>query len=158
MARQKQALENPLILQKIYNYCSYQERSIREVENKLKSLTLQKKLIPEMIKRLQKEGYLNEGRFAKAYAAGKFRQNKWGRQKIEFELKIRGIPELMILEGLSVIDEEEYRKVLKNLIVRKYNEIKSGENENIWEKIINFAYGKGYESELILSILKELKI
>jgi UDP-glucose 6-dehydrogenase len=55
-------------------------------------------------------------------------------------------------------DEEEYRKVLKNLIIRKHNEIKSEESENIWEKIINFAYGKGYESELILSILKELKI
>ena len=158
MARQKPMLENPLILQKIYSYCTYQERCIREVEDKLKSLALQKRLIPGMINRLQQEGYLNEERFARAFAGGKFRQNKWGRQKIEFELKIRGIPELIILEGLAAIDEKEYRKVLKDLIVRKYNEIKSEEDENIWEKIINFAYGEGYESELILAILKELKI
>ena len=154
----QESAETPLILQKIRHYCSYQERCISEVEQKLKELTVQKKKIPEIINQLQKEGYLNEERFAKAFAGGKFRLNKWGRHKIEFEMRIRGIPELMIQEGMAEIDDAEYLQTLKELMIHKFNEIKSDKNLNIREKIINFASGKGYEMEFILGFLKEMKI
>jgi regulatory protein len=154
----QESAETPLILQKIRHYCSYQERCISEVEQKLKELTVQKKKIPEIINQLQKEGYLNEERFAKAFAGGKFRLNKWGRHKIEFEMRIRGIPELMIQEGMAEIDDAEYLQTLKELMIHKFNEIKSDKIVNIREKIINFASGKGYEMEFILGILKEMKI
>ena len=150
--------ETPLILQKIRNYCSYQERCISEVEQKLKDLAVQRKKITGIINQLQKEGYLDEERFARAFAGGKFRLNKWGKNKIEFEMKIRGIPELMIQEGMAEIDEDEYLQTLKELMIHKYNEIKSDKNVNIREKILNFAYGKGYEMEFILRFLKEMKI
>jgi regulatory protein len=151
-------LESGDIIQKIRHYCTYQERYIREVQDKLKSWAVQKQQIPVIINQLQKEGFLNEERFAKAFAGGKFRLNKWGRQKIEFELKLRGLPELLIEEGLFEIDEEEYREVLKELISRKYQEIKHEKTVNIREKIINFAYMKGYEMSLILALIKELQI
>ena len=151
-------LESGEINQKIQHFCTYQERCIREVQDKLKSWAVQKQHIPAIINQLQKEGFLNEERFAKAFAGGKFRLNKWGRQKIGFELKIRGIPELLIEEGLYEIDDEAYRNVLKELIFRKYNELKQEKNLNIREKIINFAFGKGYEMNLILELIKELQI
>jgi regulatory protein len=158
MSIRPESKESPLILQKIRNFCSYRERCISEVEEKLKSLAVQKQKIPGIINQLQKEGYLDEERFAKAFAGGKFRLNKWGKNKIEFEMRIRGIPELMIQEGMAEIDENEYHQTLKELMIHKYNEIKSDENVNIREKILNFAYGKGYEMEFILRFLKEMKI
>lgn len=158
MAIHQESTETPLILQKIRHYCSYQERCISEVEQKLKDLAVQRKKIPGIINQLQKEEYLNEERFAKAFAGGKFRLNKWGRNKIEFEMKIRGIPELMIQEGMAEIDEKEYLRTLRELMIHKFNEIKSDKNANIREKIINFAYGKGYEMEFILVFIKEMKI
>jgi len=147
-----------MLLQKIQHFCSYQERCIRDTEEKLKDWAIQKKLIPSIISQLQKEGYINEERFAKAYAGGKFRMNKWGRQKIGFELKLKGIPEAMIQKGLEEIDEEDYRRVLHDLILKKLKEIKPEKDLNIREKIITFVNGKGYEMELILTALKELKI
>jgi regulatory protein len=158
MTIHQQSTETPLLLQKIRHYCSYQERCIREVEQKLKELTVQRKKIPDIINQLQKEGYLNEERFAKAFAGGKFRLNKWGRNRIEYEMKVRGIPELMIQEGMAEIGEEEYLQTLRDLMIHKYDEIKTKKNVNIREKIINFAYGKGYEIELILVFIKEMKI
>jgi regulatory protein len=146
------------VLQMIRHFCSYQERCLKEVESKLNHWKVQPKKIPAIINQLQKENYLNEERFARSFAGGKFRNNKWGRQKIEFELFKRGVPELLIQEGLLEIDEEEYGKTLKEIITRKKNEIKPVETVNIREKIINFAYGKGYEIDLILGIVKELKI
>jgi len=158
MPIQPESEETSIILKKIHHYCSYQERCISEVEQKLKDLAVQRGKIPGIINQLQKEGYLDEERFAKAFAGGKFRLNKWGRHKIEFEMKIRGIPELMIQEGMIEIDETEYLQTLRELMTHKFNEIKSDKNVNIREKILNFAYGKGYEMELILGLIKEMKI
>ena len=150
--------EPALVLQKIRYFCSYQERCIKEVEGKLKEWAVQHKKIAPIVNQLQKDGYLNEERYAKAFAGGKFRLNKWGRQKIEFELRIRGVPELMIQEGMLEIDEKEYMQTLKEIIIHKNNEIKPGTDVNIREKIINFAFGKGYEKDLILSVIREMKI
>ena len=158
MIKRTNPINSGMVLQKIQYFCSYQERCIRETEEKLKDWTVQKKLIPSIISQLQEEGYINEERFAKAYAGGKFRVNKWGRQKIEFELKLKGIPESMIHKGIEEIDEADYQRVLRDLILKKQKEIKPEKALNIREKIITFAQGKGYEMELILTALKELKI
>ena len=158
MVRMTKPIDSGMVLQKIQYFCSYQERCIRDTEEKLKDWAVQKKLIPSIIARLQKEDYINEERFAKVYAGGKFRINKWGRQKIEFELKLKGIPDSMIQKGIEEIEEEDYQRVLRDLIRKKRNEIIPEKDLNIREKIITFANGKGYEMELILAVLKEMKI
>ena len=159
MIRRKMDSSEPeLVLEKIRHYCAYQERCIRDVEERLKDWAVQKKRIPSLIDQLQKEGYLSEDRFARTFARGKFRLNKWGRQKIEFELKIRGIPEVTIMEGMTHIDEKEYLQMLKELILRKQKELRQDEDLNIREKIIDFVLGKGYEMNIILDQMKKLKI
>jgi regulatory protein len=74
------------------------------------------------------------------------------------ELKLKNIPEILIEKGVKEIDEQEYIQVLKNMILKKKREIKPGKSFIIREKIINFATGKGYEMQIILDVLKELKI
>jgi regulatory protein len=156
--RKMDSIEPVMILEKIRHYCGYQERCIRDVEEKLKDWAVQKKRIPVLINQLQKEGFLNEERFVKAFARGKFRLNKWGRQKIEFALKIKGIPDILIREGIESLDEKEYLNVLKELILRKQKELKPEKDLMVRDKIVNFALGKGYEMNLILDLIKKLKI
>jgi regulatory protein len=158
MIRVRKQVEPGMVLQKIQYFCSYQERCIRDTEAKLRDWAVQKKLIPDIIRQLQEENYLNEERFASVYAGGKFRVNKWGRQKIEFELKLKGIPDPLIKKGLESIDEEDYLMVLEDLLRKKRKEIKPEKDLNIRDKLITFAHGKGFEMELILSALKEMKI
>ena len=157
MITKKKEMDSDMVLQKIQYFCSYQERCIRDIETKLKDWTVQKKLIPIIISQLKNEGYINEERFAVAYAGGKFRVNKWGRQKIEFELGLKGISDTMIRKGVEAIDEEDYHRMLYEILRKKYKEIKTDNDLNIREKLLNFAHGKGYEMELILTSLKELK-
>lgn len=156
--RQTKPVDSELILQKIRHFCSYQERCLREVEGKLKDWTVQKKIIPSIIKILQEEGYINEERFSKVYAGGKFRVNKWGRERIRFELRLKGISDEFIKKGLEEIEEEDYRKVLTEIIRKKQKEFLPENGFSIREKIINFAHAKGFEFELILSIIKEFNI
>src|SRR6516225_4110830 len=78
-------------LSKIYRYCAYQERSHREVKNKLFEYGLYSNQVDEILSQLITEGFLNEERYAKAFAGGKFRMLKWGRIKIQQELEYEGL-------------------------------------------------------------------
>jgi regulatory protein len=158
MIKKSKPADSGMVMQKIRHFCSYQERCNRDAEEKLKDWAVQKKIIPAIIRQLQEEGYINEERFAKVYAGGKFRVNKWGRHKIEFELRLKGIPESIVSKGVEEIDEKDYQRVLRDLIQKKQKEIKPEKDLIIREKIITFVQGKGYEIELILAALKELKI
>ncbi|MEI6900383.1 MAG: RecX family transcriptional regulator, partial [Bacteroidota bacterium] len=75
-------------MSKIKSYCAYQERSISDVEDKLRQWAVQSSSVPYIINLLQKEDYLNEERFVKSFARGKFRIKKWGRYRIESELRM----------------------------------------------------------------------
>src|SRR6478736_2106800 len=76
---------------RIYRYCAYQERSHQEVKNKLYEFGLTTDEVDELLSKMITEGFLNEERFAKAFAGGKFRIKKWGRLKIVRELESQGL-------------------------------------------------------------------
>src|SRR6476661_294647 len=100
-------------LKKIKSFCSYQERSHKEVKDKLYSYGLYKVETEEIISTLIEENYLNEERFAKQFAGGKFRMKQWGRKKIIYELQQKQVNKVNIKTALKEIDEEQYLSVIK---------------------------------------------
>ncbi len=88
-------------LSKIYRYCAYQERSHQEVKNKLFEYGLRTGEVDETMAYLITEGFLNEERYAKAFAGGKFRMMKWGRLKIRHELEFAGVSARNIMRELG---------------------------------------------------------
>jgi len=106
---QKQALI------KAESYCAYQERCQQELRDKLYSWGLHEIQVENVIADLIASNFINEERFAKAYAGGKFRIKKWGRVKISIELKRRKISAYCIKKGLAEIEEEEYIKTLQKV-------------------------------------------
>lgn len=150
--------DDAMVMQKIRNFCSFQERYVREVEEKLRDWAVQKRKISSIVQQLKKDNYLNEERFARSYASGKFRNNKWGRVKIEFELSIRGISEELTIKAIQEIPEEDYQITLQNLILSKQKEIKPEKVLNVRDKILNFVSGKGYETSLVIDLMNKLKI
>jgi len=146
------------IVEKISRYCAYQERCSREVEQKLREWEVPAAKAEAIMKYLSEGGFLDDARFARTFAGSKFRLNKWGRLKIRFELKSRNIPDNIIAEAFKVIHEEDYLQTIRELILKKHQEIKAGKSLNIRQKIITFVNGKGYEFDLIAEALKELKI
>ena len=107
------------IFDRAKRYCSYQERCVWEVKNKLFEWKVRPEVAREIIKALEEENYLDEERYARVFAGGKFRIKKWGRNKISAELRARRIPELIIQIGLDEIDDHEYIRILRQLIEKK---------------------------------------
>ena len=130
-------------------FCAYQERTQQEVRDKLYGEGLIMDEIEEIIVRLIQENFLNEERFAKAYAGGKFRMKKWGRRKIRNGLKLRGLSDYCIRKGMGEIEEEDYLRTLQELILKKSGEIKEKNPLIRRNKLSRYLIGKGYEPELV---------
>jgi regulatory protein len=153
----RKQLSKEQALQKLKHYCGYQDRSHNEVKEKLYSLGVWKKDHDEIIAALIEENYLNEERFAMAFARGKFRMKQWGRVKIKYELKQRQISEYSIKKALKQINEEEYMDGLKKLADDKYASLKSEQYLVRKKKTIDYLMQKGYEPGLIQIAMSELK-
>ncbi|UBM63501.1 RecX family transcriptional regulator [Candidatus Sulfidibacterium hydrothermale] len=141
------------LLEKARHYCAYQERSIFDVKQKLQQWKASETAIQEIIKTLKAENYINEERFVKAFAIGKLRHNKWGRNKIIQALKQKQIPDLYIQIGLGEIDEEEYLNTLKAVLSNKT--VKANDEFTRKNKLIRYAVQKGFQPELARKILDE---
>jgi regulatory protein len=141
---------------KLENYCVYQDRSHKEIEQKL----LDMKMVPEarevIILHLIEHDFLNEERFSKSFARGKFSVKKWGRIRIIRELKIRSISEYNIDQALREIHEEEYLKTLKSLAQKKYISISDKNPYKKCQKTTNFLLYRGFENNLVYDMVKEV--
>lgn len=136
--------------QKIKYYCAYQERSHKEVRDKLYSFGLYKNEVEQLVADMVEADYLNEERFATAFAGGKFRMKGWGKMKIKAELKNRGVSEYCIKIGLARIDTVSYAANLEKLFNTRLQALKTEKNIFIKKrKVQQFLLQRGFEPALI---------
>lgn len=144
-------------LAKLQQYCVYQDRCHSEIRNKLIELKIYGQDLEDIISSLIEDNFLNEERFARSYARGKFRMNHWGRVKILQGLKFKKISAYCIKKAMTEIDEEEYLETLKNLLIKYKSKRKFKNQYDQYQKIYAHAISKGYEGYLIGDIIATLK-
>jgi len=156
MNNQKNISYTPLqALPKIQHFCAYQERCHAEVIDKLYSFGLNKKDIEQIVTQLIEDNYLNEERFARSFVNDKFRFNKWGRKKIEYQLKAKKVSAYNIKSGMKAIDEDDYLKLLQKEANNKLESLKNEKNIRTKNaKVFQYLLGRGFESNLISDVLK----
>jgi regulatory protein len=147
----KKSLTREQVYQKLRQYCAYQDRCHSEVKTRAYSFGLRKSEVEELTSKLIEENCLNEERFAKAFAGGKFRIKKWGRIKIRSELKNKQISNYCISAALDEIDDLIYKETLHKLAVKRWNSI-TGPGTNLFVKMTKtrgHLLLKGYEAYLV---------
>ena len=143
-------------IEKIRHYCAYQERSHQETRNKLFEYGLYASEVDEILSNLITDGFLNEERYAKAFAGGKFRIKKWGKLKIVNELESKGISRNCIKAGLNEIGDEDYGNTLKGVLAKKIDQVFE---DNLFikrDKVAKYAIQKGFEPDLVWKQIKEI--
>ncbi|GAA4295111.1 regulatory protein RecX [Aestuariibaculum suncheonense] len=156
MQQSKQTYTVEEAKRKLEHYCAYQERCHQEVVQKL----IQMRMIPEAIDvivvHLLQHNFLNESRFAKQFASGKFKIKHWGKNRIAFELKKKDISKINIQEALNEIEEEEYLELFNAIAEKKAESIRE---QNVYKKKKKFAdyfLYRGWESYLVYEKANEL--
>ena len=136
--------------------CSSKECCTYDIRQKLASYGCDDNEANEIVRYLTKEKFIDDGRFAKAYAKDKFRFGKWGRIKIGYALRTKKIADNLIADALNEIAEDEYAETLRDLLKEKKKSVKAKDNYELNGKLFRFAASRGFESELTLQILKNL--
>lgn len=153
---QKKFLTSKQAYLKATRFCAYQERTQQEVREKLRDLGIYGDQAEEIITQLILDNFINEERFAQAFAGGKFRIKKWGRVKIEYALKQKGLSAYCIKKGMAEIEDEDYEHTLTQLIEKKFPLIQESNIALRKQKLAQYLIGKGYESDLIWAKIKQL--
>lgn len=141
---------------KLEGYCSYQERCHKEIEQKLTEMNMIELAKDDIIMHLMSYNFLNEERFAKSFARGKFRIKNWGKQRIIRELKFRNISEFNIKTALNEFTTEEYLNSFNSLANKKVQYIKEVNIFKKRKKLADYLLYRGWESDLVYAKVKEL--
>ena len=147
--------EEKVILEKMRSYCMYQERCIQEVKKKLTHLQVIPKTKLKIINHLINDDYLNEVRFTKSFIQGKLRIKKWGRIKLNYELRIRGVKKFIIDDEINKISKEDYLDYFNEFSNNKIKILKGSKDHKKRSFINYFAY-RGWENNLIYEKLNEI--
>ncbi len=149
-------LEKAEALHKLQNWCAYQERSQFDVRKKLMTLKIEKSISEEIIVDLIADNFLNEERFALAFAGGKFRIKHWGKQKIKNELRKHQVSEYCINKALASLGDDQYEKEMEKLIRKKIEQSKQTDRRKLYYSVMNHLLSKGYETDKISKSLNKI--
>ncbi len=145
------------LLHKAASYCSIAEHCVSEVNDKLQKWNVPAEQREEIINRLIAAGFINEGRYAKAFVTDKFRFNKWGKTKITLALKTKGISTEDISHAIELIDEGEYDEMLATILKSKLVGLKYEYEYEKQGKLFRFAQSRGFEPNVIERVLRNLE-
>ena len=141
---------------KLETFCAYQERCIWELRRKLFEKGIQGNAVYKILAELEASGFVDEERFARSYARGKFRIKKWGKGRISQELKLRQISSTLIQLGLSEIDGDEYFATLEREAEKKWEKTKEKDAYKKKSLVTHYLMSKGFEQDLIQEALSTL--
>jgi regulatory protein len=134
---------------KMAQLCSRSEQCSADIRRKMITYDLVNEVVEEIIEKLKKEKFLDDQRYVKSYISDKFRLNKWGKIKMKYYLKMKGLPESLIQSELDEIDEEKYKTALINTMKEKAKSVKNKSKFEKMSQIIRFTQNRGFEPELI---------
>ncbi|HCE58569.1 MAG TPA: RecX family transcriptional regulator [Prolixibacteraceae bacterium] len=141
---------------KMAQLCSRSEQCSADIRKKIAAYDIVEEVIEEIIAKLKSEKFLDDDRYVHAYISDKIRLNKWGRIKMRYYLKAKGLPDTVIEKGLNEIDMEHYKKVLLATMNEKAKKVKKESKYEQASHIIRFAQSRGFEPEIIHRYLGEV--
>ncbi|MFO7924401.1 MAG: regulatory protein RecX [Bacteroidales bacterium] len=152
----KKIINQSEALEKARKLCATEERCRYDVRKKLFDWGVSSGDTERIINQLAADKFLDEWRFARMFAGGKFRNNKWGKIKISYELLRKNIAKNVIEDALRRIDENEYAEVLRKELIKKRKSISADDDWQLKAKLHRYASSKGYENDLINEILEDV--
>jgi regulatory protein len=150
--------DNPIKIftEKARALCASREYCISDIKSRLETWGVhdsdsQDKIIETLIK----EKFLDEQRYASAFARDRLRYNKWGKIKIEWNLKMKGVAGDCINDAIAGIDEGEYNEIADRLIQSLVKSKKAENRQLLKAKILKSMQAKGFEYSVTGAIVRK---
>lgn len=154
MARKEITPENAYL--RLATLCARCEHAEGDLRKKLREWGIGTRDADAIISRLKQERYLDNERFARAYCRDKLRFNGWGRVKIAYMLKVKGIEQEFIDEALAQIDDEQYASILNEALEAKARTLNDKGPQQVRASLLRFAASRGFEPALFFPVVSRL--
>ena len=143
-------------LDKLRNYCAYQERCHKDVKDKLRTMGMIAQASDQIIGTLVSENYLNETRFAQQFASGKFSIKHWGKVRIKRELNIREVSDYDINNAIKTIETGVYLDKIHAISDKKWQQLDRHNTQIKKQKLFQYLAYRGWETDLIYQQINRL--
>ena len=143
-------------LHKIAAYCSRAERCEFDIRRKLTSWELSDIEQNSIINRLKNEKFLDHNRYCRSFINDKVKYNKWGVNKIIFELRKKQIEEKFYLPILEEVSRDTFEEQLVHLLKVKNKSVKAKDFYDRKNKLIRFSLGRGFSMDLTVRSVENL--
>ncbi|MDR1197854.1 MAG: RecX family transcriptional regulator [Prevotellaceae bacterium] len=143
-------------LMRLQKLCSICEKSTFDIRKKLIEYKIESSKMTEIIQKLQDTGFVDDRRFARLFARTKHDISKWGKQKIEYQLRAKQIPESIIVEALDEISGESYSETVAVELAKKLKTTKAKSQSELAAKLMKFALSRGYDYSVSYDIIKNM--
>lgn len=144
------------VFQKIAALCSRSEQCSHDIRKKILATGLTEDEAEKILEQLKKEKFIDDERYVKAYVAEKFKINKWGRIKMRYYLRGKGLSDAIIDTGMEEIDKENYKATIIKTMKEKARKVKKKNRFEKMGQIIRFTQSRGFEPELIHRYMNEV--
>lgn len=141
-------------LYRLAAYCSKAERCEFDLQKKMMQWGLSEDVQQKILKRLKEEKFYDHYRYCRSFVRDKFKYNKWGENKIVFELKKRHIAEKYYQEALAEITRDDVSEQLLKILQVKNKSIKAKDNYDRRNKLIRFALSRGYAMDSTIKMVE----
>ena len=137
--------------------CSVKEMCTSDIIGRMERMGIGKDEVDAILKRLIEEGFLNEERYARAFVRDKSRISSWGRVKIRYALRRKGISDEIISESLEEVTNDEESERLRRLLSLKAKSMKMDEpGDKRLAKLVRFAIARGFDYDSSIRVAKEI--
>lgn len=148
-------MERTRAIERMRGICSRKECCRQEIAAKLEKLEVED--VSGAVEQLCKEGFIDEGRYARAFARDKSSLQGWGSLKIKLALQRRGIDSDVISSALGEIDAEAASVKLESLLRAKLRTLRKEEDAAaVRAKVLRYALGRGYGYEQINKVYNDI--
>jgi len=140
---------------RLRNLCSEKEKCSGDIKEKLRKWNIEVKEWESILDSLKKDKFIDDIRYSGYFVRDKQKIYKWGKEKIKFALKSKGIGQEIINDALSTVDPDNFEESLRALLSKKALELQKYNPYERKNRLIRFAIQRGFDYDLIFRIIDE---
>ena len=142
------------MLVRMAGLCAGAEQCSADIRQKILKQGFSSEEAEKMLAYLQANKYIDDARYARAYAADKVRFSGWGKMKVRMGLRAKGIADSLISQALDYIPEKEYSDALEKVLMSKARSLDLADVKDR-QKLYRHLASRGFESQLIISAMRK---
>jgi regulatory protein len=146
-----------IYLSKAMALCAGREICSADIQKKLALWGATDQQVEKITAQLKVDRFIDDMRYSSAFVKDKFRYNKWGKLKIASQLRMKNIPDDIIISALESIDPENYIETIRSIMLIHKKSIHAKNNYDLKAKLLRYGLSKGFESNILYDLINGMK-